>query len=135
MNLQQAREYIKEKHGKGLKEITLRVWISRGRLEATKNKKGQWETTTEAIDKAVISKPARKLRNLLDAFPDDAMKALSEKERFILEKMSGIGGQVWTQEELGEHFKHSRQRVHQIKDAALLKLFANCILTNTKTVV
>jgi RNA polymerase primary sigma factor len=74
-------------------------------------------------DKSVPSPPDTVIHISLKEQIEDAFKNLTEKETRVLKMRFGLGdGTEHTLEEVGEHFKLTRERIRQIESKALKKL-------------
>ena len=74
-------------------------------------------------DRGILSPPDTVIHSSLKEQIKEAFKNLSEKETLVLKMRFGIGdGSEHTLEEVGEHFKLTRERIRQIELKALKKL-------------
>jgi RNA polymerase sigma factor (sigma-70 family) len=63
------------------------------------------------------------VREVLKELVDDLLSVLLERERQVLEMRFGLrGGREYTLEEVGKHFKVTRERIRQIEAKAIRKL-------------
>lgn len=103
MNVRDASEYLKRKHGIVVQPGTVTKWISRGYLVGEKMG-GIWDVSDETLDDAIESR---------DIPRKNGRKAtLSKETRSQIRDMFDKGG--WSQKELAKHFGVSESYISLI---------------------
>jgi RNA polymerase primary sigma factor len=92
-------------------------------LETPLGENGETSLGDLVEDKSVLSPPDTVIHISLREQIEDALRCLPERETTVLRMRYGLGdGREYTLEEVGQHFKLTRERIRQIELKALKRL-------------